>query len=299
MIDCSRLAAIKVEEVRSGAMNFEQKFNRRPKLAILLANDMESSRIYVGRKIKQGQRCGVDAVLFDCFGKESKTQDLIAKIHELNVDETFDGIIVQLPLYPHLDTPLIINSVSPTKDVDGFTYINQGALMSGRVDDRVMIPATAKAVEFIVGSVFDSVEGKDCLVVGTSIIVGRPVGMLMLSKRATVMLANSKTQNLKEKCLKSDIIVSATGVPGLIRGEMITSKSLVVDVGIVVGVDGDGNRKVFGDVDFAECSKITDKITPVPRGVGLLTVVFLLENVVKAAFSNTKKMFKSDLPSLA
>lgn len=288
VIDCEALAVSKKEEITKKAALFFETFQLKPRLAIIIANENEASRIYVRNKEIAAKNCGMEAVVFSEFPSSCSEDDLIKKIEELNHDDNFHGIIIQLPLYPGIDKFKVLNAVSPSKDVDGFTYVNQGKLFCGDNLEDCLMPATAKACHFIAEKNESALVGKSVLIIGTSIIVGRPTAMRFMASGSTVCVANSKTLDLRRKCLDAEIIVTATGVPGLIKEDMVSPNALVIDVGITSVLDNDGKRKIIGDVDFDNCVKITNRITRVPKGVGLLTVAFLLDNLILAAFKARK-----------
>ena len=246
-----------------------------PKLAVIIANDDPASRIYVGNKRKLCEELNVIGIEFE-FDEISTTDEVIQKINMLNEDNSVDGILVQLPLFKHLDERKILNTIDSNKDVDGFHPLNLGKLISSDKDG--IVACTPRGIMSIIESTGEEISGKDVVVVGRSLIVGKPVSQLLLSKGATVTVCHSKTKDLKSHTKQADILVVATGVPHLIKADMVKENAIVIDVGI--------NRvdsKLLGDVDTSEVVKVVKYITPVPGGVGITTVVSLIENLVDIA----------------
>lgn len=242
-----------------------------PKLAVILANDNDASRIYVGRKRKMCHELGIDEVEY-IFDEKITTEEVIKTIERLNEDNEVDGILVQLPLFKHLDEQKILDSVSPKKDVDGFNSINVGRLYKGQKD---IVPCTPKGIFTILKELDTNIQGKNAVVVGRSQIVGRPMAALLLAEGATVTICHSKTTDLPLHTRQSDILIVATGVPHLIKKDMVKEGAIVIDVGMTrVG------EKLVGDVDTESVAEVAKYITPVPGGVGLTTVYSLMENVV-------------------
>lgn len=204
---------------------------------------------------------------------EKELLDLIAK---LNNDKKINGILVQLPVPKHINEETIINAIDPKKDVDAFHPVNVGKIMVGNFD---FVPCTPAGVMELINESGIDVEGKECVVVGRSNIVGKPQAMLLLHKNATVTICHSRTKNLSEKTRQADILVAAVGIPEFIKGDMIKPGAVIIDVGINRIAD----KKLVGDVDFEACEKIASAITPVPGGVGPMTIAMLMKNTVKAA----------------
>ena len=243
-----------------------------PKLAVILANDVEASRIYVSRKRKLCEELGIEDVEY-FFDEKVKTQDVLELIEKLNHNAEVDGILVQLPLFKHLDESKIIDSIFPEKDVDGFSAVNVGRLYEGKPS---VVPCTPKGILTILKELEPNLAGKNAVVVGRSQIVGKPMASLLLNENMTVTICHSKTTNLPEHTRNADVLVVATGVPHLINESMIKEGAIVIDVGM--------NRlkdKLVGDVDTASVDTKAKFVTPVPGGVGLTTVLSLAENVVE------------------
>lgn len=250
-----------------------------PKLAVILASDNDASRIYVGRKRKMCYELGIDEAEY-IFDESVTTEDVIKTIDKLNKDSEVDGILVQLPLFKHLDEQRILDSVSPKKDVDGFNSVNVGRLYKGEKD---IVPCTPKGILTILKELDADIQGKNAVVIGRSQIVGRPMAALLLSEGATVTICHSKTTDLPCHTRTADILIVATGVPHLIKKEMVKDGAIVIDVGMTRV-----NEKLVGDVDTESVAEIAKYITPVPGGVGLTTVYSLMENVVEFAKKRNK-----------
>ncbi|MDO4283252.1 MAG: bifunctional 5,10-methylenetetrahydrofolate dehydrogenase/5,10-methenyltetrahydrofolate cyclohydrolase [Clostridia bacterium] len=245
-----------------------------PKLALILANDDKASRVYVGNKRKLCHELGVLEEEYT-FDENVVEEELINVIKKLNKDDSVDGILVQLPLYNHLNESKILDCISPNKDVDGFHPLNLGKLMIG---EKTTVSCTPKGVMTILESLNVNLSGKDAVIVGRSRIVGKPMAQLLLSKNATVTTCHSKTKDLKEYTKKADILVVAVGVPHLIKKDMVKEGAIVLDVGIN-RIDG----KLQGDVDTQDVLEKVEYITSVPGGVGLTTVISLMENLIEIA----------------
>ncbi|MDD3999583.1 MAG: bifunctional 5,10-methylenetetrahydrofolate dehydrogenase/5,10-methenyltetrahydrofolate cyclohydrolase [Bacilli bacterium] len=240
-------------------------------LAIILVGNNPASQVYVRNKGKACNDVGIG--VNDYFLAENATQkEVLQLIDECNRNPSINGILVQLPLPSHLEEDLIINSINPKKDVDGLTVINQGKLLNGM---ETVVPATPKGVMTLLKKYLIDISGKNALVIGRSSLVGKPLALLLMQKNATVTIAHSKTSNLKEIAKKADILVAAIGKPKYITADMVKKEAVVVDVGINK-IEG----KIVGDVDFAEVKEIASYITPVPKGIGPMTIASLLENVV-------------------
>ena len=246
-----------------------------PGLAVIIVGDDPASRVYVNNKKKACEQIGVysEEYALPAQTTEKELLDLIAK---LNNDKKINGILVQLPVPKHINEETIINAIDPKKDVDAFHPVNVGKIMVGNFD---FVPCTPAGVMELINESGIDVEGKECVVVGRSNIVGKPQAMLLLHKNATVTICHSRTKNLAEKTRQADILVAAVGIPEFIKGDMIKPGAVVIDVGINRVAD----KKLVGDVDFEACEKIASAITPVPGGVGPMTIAMLMKNTVKAA----------------
>ena len=269
IIDGKKIADKILDNIKSKIKKSKEK----PGLALVLVGNNPASEIYVGSKEKMSKEVGFYCERYD-LDKNIGELDLVNLLNDLNQKKNIHGILVQLPLPKQIDENLIINSILPHKDVDGFTPINLGSLVS---ENTILAPATARAVMHLIESTRTKIEGKNAVVVGRSNIVGKPVAMMLLEKNATVTICHSKTKNLAEHTKKADILVVAVGKPKLIRKEMVKEGAVVIDVGIN-RIDG----KIVGDVDFENVKEIAGFITPVPKGVGPMTIAMLMENTLKA-----------------
>ena len=248
-----------------------EKLDKKPTLAVILANNDDSSRLYVSSKERHSLELGYESCIYR-FDKSITQGNLIKLIHELNCNPNVNGILVQLPLYDHLNAQEIIELIDPKKDVDGFHPINVGRLNCGL--EPYATCCTPKGIIKLLKEYKINLIGKNAIVIGRSNIVGKPTATLLTNENATVTLAHSKTKNLKELTKNADIVISATGHPKLIKADMIKKGAVVIDVGISKQIDG----KLIGDVDFEKVKNIASHITPVPGGVGPMTIACLMEN---------------------
>jgi methylenetetrahydrofolate dehydrogenase (NADP+)/methenyltetrahydrofolate cyclohydrolase len=253
---------------------------RPPGLAVILVGENPASQVYVRNKVKACQEAGFHSVLLK-LPEDTSQSALLAEIDRLNRDSTIDGILVQLPLPAQIDDHMIIHAISPEKDVDGFHPSNTGALMSGKPRFR---PCTPYGVMRMLASVNTPLRGAEAVVVGASNIVGKPLGLMLLQAGATVTLCNSKTQALAEKTRRADVLVAAVGRPGLIRPDMVKPGAIVIDVGINRLPSG----ALVGDVDFDAVLPVAGAITPVPGGVGPMTIAMLLVNTLESFHEQTR-----------
>ena len=277
-IDGKKVAKSLLENLKIKVQQSEKK----PGLAVILANDDASSKIYVSSKEKQSLSLGYKSSVYK-FDSSITQGQLIKLIHELNEDKQINGILVQLPLFNHLDANQIIELIDPKKDVDGFHPINVGKLNCGL--NPYAICCTPKGIIKLLKAYNIELEGKNAVVIGRSNIVGKPTATLLTRENATVTLAHSKTKDLKSITKKADIIVSATGIPKLIKADMVKKGAVVIDVGITKQFD----RSLVGDVDFEKVKKVASYITPVPGGVGPMTIACLMENTWELFLEQNKK----------
>lgn len=252
------------------------KMSVKPTLAVILAGNDPASRIYVNNKKKTAEKIGINSVVFE-YPDNVTEQEIISRIEELNKDNSITAILVQLPLPEHISKEKVVNTISPKKDVDGLTLHNTGKLFSG--EKPYVYPCTPKGILAILDEYGIEIEGKKAVVVGRSNLVGRPVAQMLLDRNATVTTCHSKTKNLGEITKTADILVSAVG-KRIIFKDMVKEGAVVVDVGISRMADG----KISGDVDFEEVSKIASYITPVPGGVGPMTIASLMSNTVELMY---------------
>lgn len=249
--------------------------HRRPRLAVILVGNDMASGVYVSNKVKACEKVGikVDVVRME---EATKQADLNRAIRELNRDESVDGILMQMPLPNHLNSSEALNLISPEKDVDGLTNISLGKLLVG--DHSGFVSCTPSGVIEFFKEYNINLSGKNVVVIGRSILVGKPLALLLLQNNATVTICHSRTKNLKSITKRADVVISAVGKENLITPDMIKKNAVVVDVGI----NRDANNKLCGDVDFAHVSEVAGYITPVPGGVGPMTIAMLLRNVMIA-----------------
>ena len=255
-------------------------YNITPKLVIIMVGNNPASQIYVRNKIKSATYCGINAELIK-LEENITNEELIDIVEKLNIDNSVHGIIVQLPLPKHMNEAMIINTVKAEKDVDGFGIINKGKLFSGI---KCLVSATPSGIMKLFEEYNIDLTGKNAVVIGRSNIVGKPMSMLLLNANATVTITHSKTKNLSEITKNADIIVAAVGKANFVTSDMVKEGAIIIDVGI--------NRiddKIYGDVDFENVKEKASYITPVPGGVGPLTIVSLLENTLKAYEEIVKK----------
>lgn len=273
IIDGIKIANEIKQQLKSEVEQLKKQTNLVPGLAIVLVGENPVSEIYVEKKIKTAEELGFLATLFS-FSETEPESKVIAQIQKLNQDPRYSGIIVQLPLPIHYDKFTLLDSVVKEKDVDGFGLLSQGLLFEGRAR---FLPATARGILELIESTGTEIKGKNCVVVGRSLIVGQPVAKILQDKNATVTVCHSHTKNLEFFTKNADILVVAVGIPNFIKGSMVKKSSVVIDVGI-----NKVNGKIVGDVDFGSVAKVADHLTPVPGGVGPLTVVSLLKNTLDA-----------------
>mgnify|MGYP004632027679 FL=1 len=249
--------------------------NINPGLAVIIVGDDPASRVYVNNKKKACDEIGIYSEEY-ALPEETSEEELLALIRKLNGKKEINGILVQLPVPKQINEETIINAIDPKKDVDAFHPVNVGKIMVGNFD---FVPCTPAGVMELIDESGIDVAGKECVVVGRSNIVGKPQAMLLLHKNGTVTICHSKTKNLKEKTKQADILIAAVGKPNFITGDMIKEGAVVIDVGI----NRIAEKKLVGDVDFESAEKVAGAITPVPGGVGPMTIAMLMKNTVKAA----------------
>lgn len=246
-----------------------------PGLAVIIVGDDSASRVYVNNKKKACEECGFYSEEY-ALSKETTEEELLALIDTLNNKKEINGILVQLPLPKGIDSEKVLLSIRPEKDVDAFHPVNVGKIMIGNFD---FLPCTPAGVMELIRLTNIDVCGKECVVVGRSNIVGKPQAMLLLHENGTVTICHSRTKNLKEVCRRADILVAAVGKAKFITADMVKEGAIVIDV----GMNRDENGKLCGDVDYESVSEIASAITPVPGGVGPMTIAMLMKNTLKAA----------------
>jgi methylenetetrahydrofolate dehydrogenase (NADP+)/methenyltetrahydrofolate cyclohydrolase len=262
-------------EAKERATRFEQQHGRKAGLEVVLVGDDPASQAYVGSKERQSQQVGIRGVVHRLPANVSQAA-LLQKVAELNADAAVDGILVQLPLPKGLDAEAVVHAIDPRKDVDGLHPLNAGLLASG---GKGLRPCTPVGCMRMLAETGASLLGKRAIVVGRSNLVGKPVALMLLEQGCTVTMAHSKTVDLDQRVYESDIVIAAVGVPELVKGHWIKQGAIVIDVGI----NRVAEKKLVGDVDFAGAKERASWITPVPGGVGLMTVAMLLMNTLEAA----------------
>ena len=272
LIDGKKVAAELREELKKEVIELKAKYNKVPGLTVILIGDMTPSQIYVRNKEKSANEVGLKSEVIK-YPDTVEEKTVLEKIEELNKDETVSGILVQLPLPKQINKEKIINTISPLKDVDGFHPINVGNLASGY---KAVVPCTPLGCLLLIKKVEKDLSGKHAVILGRSNLNGKPMAQLLLKENCTVTIVHSKTKNLKEECQKADILVVAVGVANLVKGDWVKKDSIVIDVGI-----NKTNTGLVGDVDFDEVSKVAKAITPVPGGVGPMTIACLLKNTIE------------------
>ena len=281
VIDGKALSLSLKEEMKGSIVEIESKFGRKPCLVVIIVGNNPASRSYVTGKIKAAAFVGMDSRLVE-LPEDVSEAGLLDTIAALNADNAVDGILVQLPLPVHIDEDKVIDAISIDKDVDGFHPGNVARLWLGR---PCTVPCTPKGIIRMIESTGTSISGKKAVVVGRSNIVGKPVAKLLLDRNATVTIAHSRTTDLAAVCREADILVAAVGRPKMIGADMVKPGAVVIDVGInripVVKEDGTEGSRLVGDVDFEAVSKVAGYITPVPGGVGPMTITMLMENTIE------------------
>ena len=285
-MDGKALGETVVGRVRQWAEELNSRVAARPGLAVVIVGEDPASQVYVASKGRKARECGFHSVTHT-LDAETSQADLLALISELNGDPAIHGILVQLPLPRHIDEASVVQAILPEKDVDGFHYINIGRLSAGETSSA-MVPCTPAGSMLLIEKVRGrDLSGLNAVVVGRSNIVGKPMANLLLQANATVTIAHSRTADLPALCRTADILVAAVGRPEMVRGDWIKAGATVVDVGIN-RIDaperGEGKTRLVGDVAFAEAAAVAGAITPVPGGVGPMTIAMLMANTVKAAY---------------
>ncbi len=280
LIDGKKAAAELREELKQEVSDLKTKYNRVPGLTVILIGDMAPSQIYVRNKEKSAIEVGLKSEVIK-YPDTVEEKTVLEKIEELNNDETVSGILVQLPLPKHIDKQKVIETIAPSKDVDGFHPMNVGNLSSGYESS---IPCTPLGCYLMIKKIEPNLSGKKAVVVGRSNLNGKPMTQLLLKENCTVTITHSRTKDLKAECLEADIIVAAVGIPELVKGDWVKKDAIVIDVGINKTENG-----LVGDVAFDEVSKVAKALTPVPGGVGPMTIACLLKNTVDC-FKRSQKL---------
>ncbi len=259
-----------------------KKSNVTPGLAVVLVGEDPASQVYVRNKRAQTKEVGMNSFEHS-LPADTSAEDLLALVQQLNADPAVHGILVQLPLPKHIDADVVINAIDPAKDVDGFHVVNAGRLSTGQ---QALVPCTPLGCLMLLEDQLGDLSGQNAVVLGRSNIVGKPMAQLLLGSNATVTVAHSRTRDLPALCRQADILVAAVGVPQIVQGDWVKPGATVIDVGIN-RIDaperGEGKTRLVGDVDFDQASDVAGGITPVPGGVGPMTIAVLLVNTVRAA----------------
>ncbi|SCY71273.1 bifunctional methylenetetrahydrofolate dehydrogenase/methenyltetrahydrofolate cyclohydrolase FolD [Ruminococcus sp. YE282] len=275
IIDGKKVSSEVKEEVRQQTLKLKETHGITPGLAVVIVGDDPASRVYVNNKKKACELVGFKSEEY-ALPAETTQQELLNLVETLNNKDDINGILVQLPLPKHLDDKAVIAAINPKKDVDAFHAVNVGKIMLGEYD---FLPCTPAGVMEMLHSYNIEVSGKNCVVIGRSNIVGKPMAMLLLHENGTVTICHSRTKNLAEVTKQADILVAAVGRPKFVTADMVKDGAVVIDV----GMDRDENGKLCGDVDFENVKDKCSYITPVPGGVGPMTIATLMKNTLKAA----------------
>jgi methylenetetrahydrofolate dehydrogenase (NADP+) / methenyltetrahydrofolate cyclohydrolase len=280
IIDGNAVAAQLRRKVAEHVTRLKQEHQLTPGLAVVLVGEDPASQVYVNSKTQQAAEVGIKSVDHR-LPESTSTAELLTLVHKLNAQDDVHGILVQMPLPKQIDSNEILSAIDPAKDVDGFAPVNTGRLSIGL---PAFVPCTPLGSLILIREVAKELAGKRTLVIGRSNIVGKPMAQLLLKQDCTVTIAHSRTRDLKELCLQSDIVVAAIGKPNFVPGDWIRPGAIVIDVGINrVGTGASGKAKLVGDVEFATASQRAGAITPVPGGVGPMTKACLLMNTLNAA----------------
>ena len=271
LIDGKKVAAELRDELKKEVSELKNKYNKVPGLTVILIGELAPSKIYVKNKEKSANEVGLKSDVIR-YPDEVEEKTVLEKIDELNNDDAVSGILVQLPLPKHIDKQKVIESISPGKDVDGFHPMNVGNLSSGYESS---VPCTPLGCYLLIKKIEPNLSGKKAVIVGRSNLNGKPMTQLLLKENCTVTITHSKTTDLKGECLKGDIIVAAVGIPELVKGDWVKKDAIVIDVGI-----NKTEKGIVGDVAFDEVSKVAKALTPVPGGVGPMTIACLLKNTI-------------------
>ena len=271
LIDGKKIAAELRNKLKVEVDGIKKKFNKVPGLTVILIGDLAPSQIYVKNKEKSAKEVGLNSEVIR-YANDVDENTILKKINDLNEDKSVSGILVQLPLPKHINKKKVIESISPSKDVDGFHPMNVGNLSSGYESS---VPCTPLGCYLLLKKIEPDLSGKKAVIIGRSNLNGKPMAQLLLKENCTVTITHSKTKNLKSECLLADIIIAAAGIPELVKGDWVKKDSIIIDVGINKIDTG-----IVGDVDFDQVSKRAKALTPVPGGVGPMTIACLLKNTI-------------------
>jgi methylenetetrahydrofolate dehydrogenase (NADP+)/methenyltetrahydrofolate cyclohydrolase len=305
MTDCKRIdgkafANTWTDQLQGFISAIKSEHRVQPGLAVVLVGHDPASQVYVKNKHKKAVELGITSFQHE-LDADITESELLTLVKGLNEDATVHGILVQLPLPKHIDEQKILNAIAPEKDVDGFHPMNVGLLSTGNAD--AFVPCTPLGCLYLLkdhfapafpGDMDAGLSGKNALIIGRSNIVGKPMAQLLLQESCTVTIAHSRTKDLPAKCQEADIVVAAVGRPEMVKGEWLKKGAVVIDVGIN-RIERDGKKKLVGDVDYKSAESIASAMTPVPGGVGPMTIAMLMHNTVKAALqqNNLRKLLKN------
>ena len=272
IIDGKKEAELLRDEIKKEVLKIKESKNKVPGLTVILIGNYAPSQIYVKNKEKNSKEVGMNSDVIK-YSDDVTEKEILEKIKELNNDQNVSGVLVQLPLPKQIDKEKIINAIHPSKDVDGFNPVNVGNLSSGY---KGLVPCTPMGCLMLIKKVEKNLSGKHAVIIGRSNLNGKPMAQLLLKENCTVTIVHSKTKNLRQECLKADILVAAVGVPNLVKKDWVKKDAIVIDVGI-----NKLNDKIVGDVEFDQVKDIAKAITPVPGGVGPMTIACLLKNTLE------------------
>mgnify|MGYP001194005064 FL=1 len=272
IIDGKKEAELLRDEIKKEVLKIKESKNKVPGLTVILIGNYTPSQIYVKNKEKNSKEVGMNSDVIK-YSDDVTEKEILEKIKELNNDQNVSGILVQLPLPKQINKEKIINAIHPSKDVDGFNPVNVGNLSSGY---KGLVPCTPMGCLMLIKKVEKNLSGKHAVIIGRSNLNGKPMAQLLLKENCTVTIVHSKTKNLRQECLKADILVAAVGVPNLVKKDWVKKDAIVIDVGI-----NKLNDKIVGDVEFDQVKDIAKAITPVPGGVGPMTIACLLKNTLE------------------
>jgi methylenetetrahydrofolate dehydrogenase (NADP+) / methenyltetrahydrofolate cyclohydrolase len=292
LIDGKVIAQDLRNELKKEIDNLKIKIGKVPGLAVVQVGNVAASSVYVKAKTKSATEVGIE-VIDHHLPEETSEEELLQIVNTLNNQDNVNGILVQLPLPKSINEQLILDSIHPDKDADGFHPLNVGKLsIASHNNENLLIPCTPYGCLIMLKGLGIELSGKNAVVIGRSNIVGKPMAQLLLKESCTVTIAHSRTKNIEEICKKADIVIAAVGRPKMVKGDWIKKEAVVIDVGInriTIEVEGETKNKLVGDVDFDEASKNASAITPVPGGVGPMTIACLLRNTT-IAFKNKNKI---------
>ncbi len=272
IIDGKKEAELLRDEIKKEVLKIKESKNKVPGLTVILIGNYTPSQIYVKNKEKNSKEVGMNSDVIK-YSDDVTEKEILEKIKELNNDQNVSGILVQLPMPKQINKEKIINAIHPSKDVDGFNPVNVGNLSTGY---KGLVPCTPMGCLMLIKKVEKNLSGKHAVIIGRSNLNGKPMAQLLLKENCTVTIVHSKTKNLQQECLKADILVAAVGVPNLVKKDWVKKDAIVIDVGI-----NKLNDKIVGDVEFNQVKDIVKAITPVPGGVGPMTIACLLKNTLE------------------